>query len=736
MTILADMADISHLKPVERHTVLMRLRSALTAHAQEAGLITMLLLALWFSFSWFQTINHIVRDYSPIPVFDYWRPAAYLHFYQAFDFGILWKQHNEHRIVFPEIVFATDLLLLHGQEILPICFGFLCYFSNWLVLTWAFWSIQSIPPLLRAIGALVSGLIVGWQGSAFNIVDSFLLQWTLTQIAVLLSLAFLVRLKESAEQRYLIALIGAAIVATYSSANGLLLWPILIGAALLLQVRRTHLLALSIAAVFSIGLYFVGYKFTGTLSLKNLLLHPIYLIEFVGTYLSMPLGALKSSRFGMHLGVTAICIVVILAIAAIRSRFIRSRAGFVLFGFYLFVAMTALLTAAGRMDPADPTFSNAKPPRYVSGPLVAWGVFFLLCIWFSSRWRRAAGYVVSIIFALLLALALPKLRWWMQQQDTEFTRAQLAALAIEQGIYDPSTILGIFPDTISAELWSKGLHGSRLSVFHKSHAKWFGRPASEFARPVDASVPGQVTYTFPMRGGLEVAGWFDTSTTSFRHARWVLFENEAGQIVGFGRKLPAGFPDSIDSPHTPPSLGWVGFIKLNYAFKTFSTFVIDKRGLVPLEGPMLIPPEQIADGQHAGAQIPGIQWQMDPGWTRDGVPQHWPFGYAPQYPVYASWSGNDANTGRLSSSAFARPQDGCLILPVLQGPRGRDLSAGVANPATNQPIAHARFNNGPNAWRFWRMTIPQDVKQVRVFAEDNGKGWGQWLAVGPPLRCQ
>lgn len=730
------MAEISQLSRRERPTIWVRLRSAAQAHAQEAALFAVFLLAGWFAFSWFQTVSRIVRNYSPIPQFDYWRTAAYLHFYQAFDVTVLWRQHNDHRIIFPEIVFAADLLLLHGREILPISLSFLGFFGNWAVLAWTFCSVDSVSKELRAAGVLLAGIVIGWQGSAIVIASPFLIQWVLTQLAALLSLAFLVRLKETGRRRNLALAILFAVIATYSSSNGLVLWAVLIVAALLLRVDKRQVLILAASGILSVAIYFIGYKFSGELSIKTLILHPIYFVEFIAAYLSMPFGALKSPRFGMKLGLVTVCIVVGMAVVAVRKRRLRSRAGVVLFGSYLFLILTAALTAAGRMDITDLGFVNAKAARYVSGPLAGWGIFILITFWFVSQWRKAAGYVLALVFAVLLLLGLAKLRWWLQIQETDFSRAQLAALAMEQGIYDPSIILGIFPDAMSAELWSKGLRENRLSVFYKSHAKWLGQPADRFAHQLDTVAPGQVSYTIPVRGGLEIAGWFDTSQTNFRHAQWVVFANEAGQMAGFGRKLPAGFPDSIDSPRMPPSLGWVGFINLKYPVKTFTTFLIDRRGLIPLQGSTSIPDEQIVDGRSVGAQVAGIQWQMDPAWSVNGIPANWPFGYPPRGPVFGSWSGDDANTGRLTSSVFAPPADGCLVLPVLQGPRGGNLSASIVNPQNNQAVAQVRFDNGPNAWKFWEMRIPSAVTQVRIIADDRGKGWGEWLAIASPSKCR
>jgi hypothetical protein len=730
------MPELSHATRTKERMLLVRLRSTARTYGQKVGLFAVFLLAAWFAFSWFQTINRVVRDYSPIPIFDYWRTAAFLHFYQALDLRVLWLQHNDHRIIFPEIVFATDLLLLHGREILPISLSFLSYFGNWAVLAWAFWSVDSIAKELRMAALLLAGIVMGWQGSAIIFISPFLFQWTLTQLGALLSLAFLVRLKETGRASHLTLMILSAIVATYSSSNGLVLWPVLIVWSLLLSIPQRQMWILTGAGALSIGIYFIGYKFASTLSIKTLLLHPIYLIEFLGSYLSMPFGAIKSPALAMRAGVAMLGIVVLLAVLAFRTGRLRSRAGVMLFGSYLFLILTALLTAAGRMDLADSGFFTAKVPRYLSGPLFGWGIFVLLALWFASEWKKPVGCSLVCAFALFFLVAFPKLRWWLQVQESDFPRAQLAALAMEQGIYDPTIMLGVFPDPVSAELWSKGLRDNHLSVFYKTHAKWLGRPAEQFARKVNAVLPGAVTYTLPVRDGVEVAGWFDTFDTNFRHAQWILFTNEAGQIVGFGRKLPAGFPNSIDSPDTPPSLGWAGFINLKYPLKTFHAFVIDKRGLIPLKSSITIPDEQIADWRQVGVPIAGIQWQMDPGWTRDGIPPDWPFGHPPAGPVYGSWSSKDAKTGQLLSSAIARPDDGCMILPILQGPGGAGLSASIVDAANNHAIAHAWFNNGANAWRFWRMQIPAGVKQVRIDAEDRGKDWGEWLAVGNPANCK
>src|SRR6185437_15530111 len=123
------------------------------------------------------------------------------------DLRVLWQQHNEHRIVFPEIIFAVDMLLAHGRQILPLAFSFTCYFGTWVVISWTVLSDRSLPWTIRYTAILLSGVVIGWQGSAIALGMPFLLQWTLTQFASVLALALLQLFKDTGRIAYLIGTI-------------------------------------------------------------------------------------------------------------------------------------------------------------------------------------------------------------------------------------------------------------------------------------------------------------------------------------------------------------------------------------------------------------------------------------------------------------------------------------------------------------------------------------------------
>src|SRR5690349_7206315 len=105
----------AHIKFRPRNPVgspLETLRAFSCAYATPAILLT---LTFWLAFNGFQTFHKVVEYYTPLPMWDYWRVVDHLNDYESLHWAVLWQQHNEHRIVFPEIAFALDMVLLHGR---------------------------------------------------------------------------------------------------------------------------------------------------------------------------------------------------------------------------------------------------------------------------------------------------------------------------------------------------------------------------------------------------------------------------------------------------------------------------------------------------------------------------------------------------------------------------------------------------------------------------------------------
>jgi len=125
-------------------------------------------LLAWVAVIWFHFGKTVIGSYSPLPYYDYWDTVAQIDRYRQLDFRVLWRQHSEHRIVFPEIIFAADYLFFRGREILPIAFNVLFYFGTWLLLSATLFRNRRLPLFARVCAILLAGIVMGWGGGAFS----------------------------------------------------------------------------------------------------------------------------------------------------------------------------------------------------------------------------------------------------------------------------------------------------------------------------------------------------------------------------------------------------------------------------------------------------------------------------------------------------------------------------------------------------------------------------------------
>ncbi len=547
-------------------------------------------LALWVGLNWFHTIVRIVGMYDPLPNWDYWSLLEHYDGYRRLDPRVLWQQHNEHRIVFPELTFAADFLLFRGRQILPLLVSFLCYFFAWVLLSKAVFEDKLVSIENRTLAILLAGVLMAWQGCAFVLGVPFLLQWTMTQTGVLASLVALTRVKCRESAAPLAVAIAAAAVATYSSANGILIWPILIVAAILLRLSNKQVATLAGSGALLVGLYFVDYHFSGASNVRGLLIHPLFTLAYLGSYLSMPFGGLRGARLSVVVGLAGLAAVAALGVAVFRRGLMRSPAAVVLFAAYGFAVLTGLLTAAGRMNISDTMLQSARAARYVSLPQQTWGVFVLICIWAVSRlrWRALAPLGLALIFAVLLLISFSKLGNWLRSNEQWSTEEQLGSLAVENGILDPKLLSKIFPDPAFVITHLPILRSHKLSIYAGGYTQWLGKPLASFSR-VGGSASGAITFTFPVQSGLELAGWADESHKNVLGS-WLVFTNQEQRIIGFGRRFTYGLPLGIPSSKVPASIGWYGFVNLEYPATSVSAYLIRHNHLDRIPGSVPIAP--------------------------------------------------------------------------------------------------------------------------------------------------
>jgi hypothetical protein len=198
------------------------------------------------------TIVVVVRTYTPLPKWDHWAEILWLHNYYLGQWHIadLWRQHNEHRILFPRLFLLADWFLFRGANAFLLCSILLLQAGH----AWIFirevrdWSVLSREVRLTVMALIV---MLFFSGAHFeNFTWPFQISFILAFYSGTISIYALIR---SAEKRgepnapaatagWLAASIGSGIVATYSLSSGILIWPVLLVTGLIVRIRRRALL--------------------------------------------------------------------------------------------------------------------------------------------------------------------------------------------------------------------------------------------------------------------------------------------------------------------------------------------------------------------------------------------------------------------------------------------------------------------------------------------------------------
>lgn len=697
-------------------------------------------LSVWMTIAWGHLIGTVVRYYSPLPFWDYWDTVTRWQLLTHHDLvRALWDQHNEHRMVFPNLIFDADYWLFAGREKLPLVLNVVFYFCVWAVLSAAVFMSRT-QRYVSICAALLAGILMAWEGAALEVGGAFLVQWPLMLVFSAAALFLLGTLPGTARPRScLAAAIGCAVVANYSAANGLFFWPILLLAAWVLRLSKVSVAILAVSAAFFSALYFVGYQFTGQTNFAALLRHPVYSVDFTAAYLGSPF-TVVAPWFGVVVGFGIFAGVVAFAVIAVRRGLARSRVAVVLFGVYLLCVVTALLTTVGRMNPKDLTFGAATAQRYIITPLIADSCLLLLSAWLFANRRTLVATVASMIFVFSIYRTDHShgVRDWLEFPKYIFRRTQLVSAAAQSGIADSLLLTNVYPGAQTVKEGLVILRENHLSVFATGRANWLGKPALSVVHLVSyKQLPGAVTHVFPIRDGLVVAGWTD-SPRSIWAPQQLVFLNERQIVVGLGEKLPGGMPRDFASMDTPQGLAWVGFVNLDIPSTSYTAFVVNDRrvSLSRVGNTLPVPAIRIGTAEETGPVIAGIRWHPTGSWVEKGVFSVRPSKMPAGIDYYESWNGSDANVGSIRSEAFPTPAGNCVVLNGANGPSIDDLSETLVDADTGQVIASVPLESGNTNWHYWTVLIPSGVRNLRLQAEDNGQGWGEWLVIGEPRSCK
>ena len=518
----------------------------------------------------------VITTYSPVPHWDEW--SLFDHLAQGGDWSVvwLWAQHNEHRIFVTKLFFLLDVEFFHGTQKFLLVSIFLVQLLQVALLSW---SLRVLGGLRGSAWRAGTGLIaycILCPTQYENFVWGFQLQFVVPAAMATLAVLSLLLYQREGKARFLVVSIAAATVATWSLANGMLLWPLLVFVALWRRTKSPTWIALLTGGVCNIALYFYHYHGTAskmTLPLLSLGERARYAIVYLGSTFVRH----SSGTVALIAGILGICAALIFFVRVLRHRENPSPFLIELSFLMLLCLATAAATSSGRIHLG---VEQATASRYQTFALLFWCCLGLALLIRVAANRRQFTALVAFLLAMMLAFA-TQVRLPLIDAQWHQLRLKMVGLSLMAGGHDDAVLADAYPDPQAVLRAAGYMKQHRLSIFAGKEYEQLGAPFDSAYRVSPAGVcSGYVSTTqvVPSENGhgLRLAGyaWDDELK---RPARDIIAVQD-GRIAGFGSNVAISLTSKGAGPHSDPSqFGWVTFVRDNGSGKV-QLFAVTKNG--------------------------------------------------------------------------------------------------------------------------------------------------------------
>jgi hypothetical protein len=499
-------------------------------------------------------VRIIVDGYSPVPYADLWGLFPFIERGLRGDFGLsdLWAQWNEHRFFLARIQFLVDYRFFEGTNI----YLFVSIATSCLLLAGTFAAAVwfDTRDWLLTLGTLaVAGTsalpLAGVENLTLAVQVQFVqvfLWATVSILGVVMATRSTVAPRQAIGSG--VAAI-AAIAATYSLANGLLTWVVVVLLAVVLRLERRCTAALVIVGLVTTATYLWHFEFVRERSLSD----PVGLAHYVVLYL----GAAPTPNPGSAAVVGAAGFMLLLLLCGVvwADRFGRSILVPFGAGVSAFIALTAAQTATGRLDLG---VSQALASRYSIASYTFWlGLFVGFFPAVRERLRSVPlavpGYLAgAAVVALVISYgALPT----SSQLRSFVVGRQATVVAYRAGVEDGSF-------SIPSLQFGPGVTSALRFMERETLGPWSPGGMVDAMRVTgpsnrtDHECLGQLDSKASVRGGSRLRGWIAARAGETRSPNLVVLD-AAGRRTGLGL-VGLHRPDVEQTGIADPE--WRGFV--------------------------------------------------------------------------------------------------------------------------------------------------------------------------------
>lgn len=504
----------------------------------------------------------VATSYMRLPFGDLWDVTNYVARPDGSLLHYLWLQHNEHRIFFPKLVLLLDYWWFGAADIFPLILNLLLQMAIVSLLLWALrdWGKLQGPQWRTAVGmALLCGFCTSqWENFISGFQISFILGVFFFVVATLLLLVRPPRCATGPEWRRVILSILAGIAATYSAANGILVWPILIAIALVQRWRRAVVLSLASGGVIATGSYLYDYHSPPSHA------DPLTTIRSPGAILAYVVKYVGGPLDWGHPGLAAVFGAVGLGGAAVTIWYLLRRRNQPIATFctalLLFVTGSGLLTALGRLSFGT---NQALSSRYETLVLLFWLALGVALLTFVVRQSAPRLLALQAPVLLIILLAIPRMRYPLHEADKRALDTNTTSLAFLTGVEDKAQLRKVSP--FPGMIWSDlpAMRQKHLSIFATRLAADWGKPLGMAYRVRSAGCWGGVESVTRIdtqgNSGLRISGWA-WDRPARRPVTQIIFTVD-GKIEGYAE--PGYYRPDLQmrmGARSASRSGWVGYV--------------------------------------------------------------------------------------------------------------------------------------------------------------------------------
>ena len=557
------------------------------------------------------TIRMIIACAVPTPIQDQWAQLVGL---RTVTFSWLVSQHNEHRLLFPRLVFVADRWL--AAETGSFSLSVSVVLQAGLVGLLAFLGRRAGVRPGAAFLAAVAGLggLLFWAVQYENQTWPFQVQF----YAVLLAATGCFAAVASSAGTAIALAAALGFVAAFSLASGVLVPILAVVLAFWLRRPGRDLAVLGLAAAGTLTAYLWGYQTPrGHTDPVHAITQPVDLVAYVLAELGGPFGnAFRQLTGQLHVTMAitvgaAGCAAFAVCAWAVHHRQPRPRAAAALVIAGGFVVGMTGLTAMGRLDFG---ITSAAASRYTTASLLFWACLLLLA---TALLPRARFWMAAVTAALLGWVALTQPRFVVLADQLAANRT-LALPALAARVGDEALIRPIYPDPAEPlSLWETEL-STRTGVFARPWAQWVGTPLRDHVAIVPVTRCAGRFSRATRIDDTRYPGWRVEGTVrppSRSQRSLIVLTGPDGRIEGYGvGDADATTLEASGQAGALPRDGWAGALATIPPRDAAAFVLLDRNtAACPLENAPAV--ESQVEAELAGPALPGTS----PGGAVDAV---------------------------------------------------------------------------------------------------------------------